>query len=544
MSRVPKNALIDFRSFDYPGPIAFEFAKSDAPLRFIMGPFGSGKTSVSINEHLTRAIRMPFFKEVDEQGRHYRIYVGLVVRDSYRGLYKTSIPSWWEWFPPDWGDWSGGQDRPAKHIVEFEDGHGPVRLIMHFAAIGEQNIETFFKGFASCGIQFEEADGFFPEVVDYAVGRVGRFPRQTDLLDKTVGAWRGAWGSLNPTDFDHWIYKDFVEDIDEPMSEKEKTFLAIFNKDVGLNVKRFREFFKQPSGLSAQAENIQNLPKGYYEQMAAGAKPDFVRKNVHGDFGYSKSGQPVYANEFNDDIHFSKTKLEPVPGLPIDISFDAGGHPSATFRQKMPNGQRRYLREIVNEGGGVGPSRFSDQINHVLETDFAGFRIGDDNFGDPSAWFGGDEQASRREMSDVSFAQKVINLTGIRFRPAPSNEISMRTDAVREPLEQRIDNVIPAILFCKSMVYTRKGFNSKYCYKKDVKTGVIHDGLKPNKLPGFSDVQDCIQYQELGDQGLKSVQAKGARRAMDRRRDKDRLGARRVSAPPRSLRKGGFNVLR
>lgn len=542
MARVPTKARIDYRAFDHPGPVAEAFAASNAPIRAIMGPFGSGKTSEAINEHLTRAIRMPFFKETDERGRNYRIYKGLVVRSKYRDLYKTSIPSWWEWFPPEWGQWSGGQDRPARHVIEFEDQYGPIRMIMDFAAIGDANVEMFFKGYAVCGVQFEEMDGFQPEVIEFANGRVGRFPRKSDLLEPDVPFWRGVWGTLNACDFDHWFYEEFVETLLLDPTEAELLYLTKFNATLGLSVDRMRALFIQPSGLSPHAENLQNMPDGYYEQLAAGAKKDWVRKNVKNMFGYSRSGQPVYGDDFQDQFHFAPAPLEPVPGIPIDIAIDAGGHPSASFRQKMPDGQRRYLGEIVNEAGGCGPTRFSDQLLRFWERRFAGFRTGD-LYGDPSMFYGGDEQ-TKRELSDLSFGNKVINLTGWRFRPAPSNEIVIRTDAVRDVLLDRIDNTRPMVLFCPTMKFARRAFNSKYNYPRDLKTGTVKNGRDPVKLPGFSDIMDCIQYCELSDIGLKTATARDSRRQMTAQNRQGRRHVRRAKpSGSASLNKGGFRVL-
>jgi hypothetical protein len=52
--------------------------------------------------------------------------------------------------------------------------------------------------------------------------------------------------------------------------------------------------FKQPSGLSPEAENRENLGDTYYEDMMDGATEDFIRVHVHGEYGRSLVGKPVY----------------------------------------------------------------------------------------------------------------------------------------------------------------------------------------------------------------------------------------------------------
>lgn len=528
----PEHPEFDVHTFKHPGAVAFRFAKSNAVVRAIMGPMGSGKTSEIIQEHLTRAMRMP----INKRGR--REYVGLIVRDTYRNLYKTTVPSWWSWFPPTWGKWEGGQDRPAVAKILFTDQYGDIHLTMHFAAIGDHNVEEFFKGFEPTNISFDEADQLPEEVIEYALGRIGRFPRARDFPNNKMPAfWRGIWMGLNPPPYDHWLYNRFVRDANLPLDEHQQKFLDEWQKEAGYRATSYYEFFKQPSGLSAEAENTANLPATYYLQMM-GAKKWFIRRNVHGDFGYPRDGDPVYELEFDDDVHFSREPMKPVPGLPVDIAIDGAGHPAAVFSQKMPDGQRRYYREIVNQRGGVGPKRFSGQINDVLAETFPGFPIGE-CWGDPSMWYGSDDLM--RELSEKSTAKKIISMTGIRFKPAPSNEISMRTDAVREGLETMIDGEYPQMIFDPSMTVTRAGFNYKYAYRKNSKTGELVDGQKPNKLPGVSDVHDCIQYEELGDRGLASVQARSYQktRARDQAQERIRRKLRRNSQRQSSQ---GFSV--
>lgn len=542
LANAPLDPLIDWTNFDYPGITLFNFAASDAPVRILMGPFGGAKTSVAFFEHVSRARRMPFMREKDGNGCPWRHYKGLIVRDTFRNLYKTTIPSWWEWFPPDpkWGAWTGGQDRPAKHIIVLEDEYGPIKIEIDFAAVGEANLEQFFKGYAVVGVQFEEIDGLPREAVQYALGRAGRFPKKDTLADPNDSFWRGVWGTLNAPDFDHWIYDDFVENADAALDADQQDYLDILREEFGYEGKRLKEFFKQPSGLSPQAENIANLPRGYYQQLSTGDKY-WVRKNVHNEFGYSRAGDPVFLEEFDDDTHFSREKLDPTPGLPIDVSFDAGGHPAFLVRQMQPNGQKRVLREIVNAGGGVGPTRFAGQVQDLLERDFPGYRIGE-AWGDPSAWFGGDKQGVTSETSDRSFAKTLINITGIPFKPAPSNAIDPRLDAVRNELEGRIDHTVPELLICRSCKTLRRGMNSKYAFAKDEKTGQVKDGKRPQKTPGISDIQDCLQYAALGNQGLANVEARHARREMARIQQRDRLSRRRGTSRPTNAAKGGFSV--
>ena len=46
-----------------------------------------------------------------------------------------------------------------------------------------------------------------------------------------------------------------------------------------------------------------------------GAAPDFVRKFIRNEFGFSRDGRPVY-EEVHDTLHVSAEPLSRLPGCP------------------------------------------------------------------------------------------------------------------------------------------------------------------------------------------------------------------------------------
>ena len=48
---------------------------------------------------------------------------------------------------------------------------------------------------------------------------------------------------------------------------------------------------KQPSGRSPYAENIDNLPEGYYDTQ--GRSEEYIRVYIDGEYGLSSAGMPV-----------------------------------------------------------------------------------------------------------------------------------------------------------------------------------------------------------------------------------------------------------
>lgn len=55
--------------------------------------------------------------------------------------------------------------------------------------------------------------------------------------------------------------------------------------------------FQQPSGLSQEAENIDNLPPGYYQRLATSRSAAWVRVYVHGEYGNAD----YFDDETDDD---------------------------------------------------------------------------------------------------------------------------------------------------------------------------------------------------------------------------------------------------
>jgi hypothetical protein len=109
-------------------------------------------------------------------------------------------------------------------------------------------------------------------------------------------------------------------------------------------------FFSQPPGDSEQAENVENLPAGYYDRLKAGKSDEWVKVYVRGAYGFVTDGKSVYP-EFIDSLHVREFKI--IPGLPIYGGMDFGLTPAGLFAQRAVNGQIRIHSELVTEDMGI-----------------------------------------------------------------------------------------------------------------------------------------------------------------------------------------------
>ncbi len=442
-----------------------------------MGPVGGGKTVTCIFDSLMNASEAPIC--TDAKIRFRLPVIGLTYGQIERNLLKT----WFEWLPQDGGDWTegefkGGGGRYGSHRIGFDTIRDGCRIEVDFetifAAIGEHSVEQFMRGFEPTALWLFEMDLLPRPVLDFGLTRVGRFPRQGQIKQ---GQRLRSYiiGDYNAPDIDNWAY------------------LAIEEEDI----QGFKQY-RQPSGLSPKAENIKNLPEGYYDRMASSlkSKPRLLKRMVHNQYGPSDDGSPVY-DGYSDEIHLAPEILKPIPGLPIRWGFDAGlRRPAGIAAQWLTSGQWRILGEVVP--GRMGAKRFAELVALWMATNAPGHAYGD-CFADPAAWGGADSEAG--ELAWVETLQAELR---IAIQPAPSNEIALRTDAVSDELSHMIDANTPALKLSPACRMLRKGFVSHYRYSVQKVGNSTTTSPKPEKND-WSHPHDGLQYLLLGSKGRYAV---------------------------------------
>lgn len=510
---------INVASYNFPGPIAEAFAFARGYVDVIQGPYGSGKTTAMFFRCLHRATRMPVCRD------GWRRYRAIVLRDTYRRMQSTAIKTWHKWFPPSVGKWEGGQDRPSKHVLEFEDLSGvPVNFEIQFMAVGDLDVEDFMGGLETTDLVLNEANLLSEDVLTYGAGRTGRYPAIKDLpADLPIRGFpghtisnlppglklaqmppqsifdHGVFGDCNAPEFDSWL-----------MATK---FGPLVDRD-GREIGRMN-YFVQPGARDPGAENLDFLNAGYYDLLYAknADRPWWVARMLDNKPGYSRHGKPVY-EEYNDELHATREPLRIDPSLPLMFGFDAGLHPAGVVAQWRPSGQFRIVKEFCP--GHCGPTRFGEMVRDWLAQHARGLRIGR-AWVDPTAFDGVD-----RESGELSWVESVSRITGIQIDAAPSNEPAIRQDAVRQALVYLIDGKDPGLVVSPDCKELRKGFASHYRYNKvRSETG---DGFveKPAKN-AWSHPHDALQYLMLGARGRTSVvRATGSLRPVERTEADDR----------------------
>jgi hypothetical protein len=310
------------------------------------------------------------------------------------------------------------------------------------------------------GIWFNEAKFMHKNIIDAATGRVGRYPSKKDkpanVSDKNWPTWFGVIMDTNPPDDDHWWYR--MAEVEAPTGW---------------------EFFSQPSGLSKEAENRENLPKNYYEQIIAGKDPEWISVFVHGQYGTIQDGKPVYGSSYKDSIH-CVSNLKPIANRPLHIGLDFGNTPAGIIEQDTPLGQWRALEEITSEDCAL--KDFAKILKTKLATDYPGFDCR--FYGDPSGCFKDQHQKT---------AFDIFRSEGIKVMPAPSNKLAIRKEGVISRLNKLVNGEPGFVLDGKKCPVLRKGFNGGYKFRKLNVSGTDRYMEEPEKNQ-YSHIQDAHQY--------------------------------------------------
>jgi hypothetical protein len=476
------------------GPVGERFLNDKRLITGIMGPVGSAKTTKCV----AKMVKSALWQDPGPDGV-YRAKWG-VVRDTYPQLKKTVLATWHQWFPKALGEWNG--EAPFEHTLRFLVVEGVVKkyveLTVLFAAIGENKAEDVMRGWEVTGIWLNEGDLVAYEVFAYAVTRLGRYP------GSSLGGcqWRGLILDMNAPDIENWTYGVFVENdlgLDKELEEELRRELGeLFG--VGFHV--------QPGGRSKDPppENIDNLPKGYYAQQvfALSKQPWLVRRMVDNEFGPTRHGQVVFT-EYNDEIHCAKDTLEPIRGVALKISADAGLTPAAVIRQRDHRGQIRVLGEVVyfteTENDSLeqlGGTAFGRRVGRYVKDEFPGVPVHPIVRIDPAASAGEGATGadpSWRQNFQKGLREELGEAIRVKKSQVKNNQLDKRLQAVRTPMLTLVEGGDPGFIICPTRCKVlRKGFKGMYVIQRVSMQGGFgrfSDGPAKND---YSHVQDANQY--------------------------------------------------
>jgi hypothetical protein len=463
-------------------PTVYEFLQDNSFVRGLVGPVGSGKSYACAAEIFMRAVKQ---KPSPKDGIKYSRFV--IVRNSYPELRTTTIKTWQEIFPENiWGGmrWSP----PISHHIKLpaREGAAGIDCEVIFLALDQPKDVRKLLSLELTGAWVNEARELPKQVIDGLTHRVGRYPSKAD----GGPSWRGVWMDTNPMEDDHWWY-DISKKGNLP---KGKFAWKFYEQPGGVREVIQDELPEMPEAngyiFSAgswwkeneKAENINNLPDGYYTQILAGKSKDWIRCYAEGKYTFVQDGKPVWSEY--DDSSMCVERLEPEPGVPIVIGLDFGLTPAAVFAQRLGNGRWHVLHELVTFD--MGLERFGQILKSEIEIKFPKFDLS--IWGDPAG-------SSRDQIYEVTAFEHLKSL-GIMAKPTATNDFKTRREAVAAPMTRLIQGK-PGFLIDSRCSRTRKSLAGGYHYKRVQISGQERFKDQPNKNQ-HSHVGDALGYCLLG----------------------------------------------
>jgi len=438
--------------------------KSQAFGRVIAGPVGSGKTTAAVIELLRRSVNQNRGNDGYRHTRH------AIVRQTLKQLKDTVLKDCQTWLK-GLGHWKVSEN---TYHVEFDD----VKSEWIFIPLEDAEDQARLLSMQLTGAWLSECIEMDLDVIGPISGRLGRYPSGVD----GTPTWHGLIADTNfPTEMTPW--HQFMEN--PPMNY---------------------QIFKQPSGLSPYAENlnwlVQNektiqLPvdhpdrlaqgRRYYERFVEmyGEDSDWVRILTVHQYGDDPSGAAVFKSSFRSDFHIVDD-TQVIPGYPLLVGQDFGRNPWSLICQMDHMGRLLVHQEVP--GTNVGLEKHVNQSLRpiLLSGKYLGYRVA--LVGDPSG-------VAKGSVSEESCFDALARL-GLPAFPAPTNDIEPRLRAVEALLGQQTNGGPSLMISRTGCPFLCRAMSGGYRFTK-MKTGALRTVPEKNDKEGFSHVADDLQYVAL-----------------------------------------------
>ena len=438
-----------------------KFHNADKFVRALMGPIGSGKSVACCIEMLL----ISFKQRANSAGIRKSRWV--VVRNTYRELVDTTIQTFFDWWPEAEGIYL---KKDMKFTInKFLDDGTTAHIEFLFRALDKPDDIKKLLSLEVTGGWINEAREIPKQIMDMLIGRLGRYPNKRDggptrhclLLD------------TNPPDSDSWWYK-------------------LFETNLPYN----HAIFKQPSGITPEAENVENLPPLYYENMQAGKDKEWINVYVNGKYGFVQDGKPVYP-EYKDDAHYMDDEYTPLANKTIFIGIDFGLTPAAVFGQQTASGRWIIFDELVTED--MGAKTFGRLLNTHINKIYPNHTF--EIYADPA----GDQRAQTDETTPF----QILQSEGVTAWPTYTNDPILRREAVAGTLTRMDFSGNTGFVIGPKAIMTRKAMAGGYKYKRMAVSGQERYMDKPDK-GRYSHVADALQYLMIGaGEGGKVIETEG-----------------------------------
>ena len=462
-------------------PQVSAFLQSDAFVRIIEGPVGSGKTTACCVEVMRRAL------EENPQEDGYRHYRALIVRNTKQQLGTTTMRTWREVFPKNkYGSEikPGRLDNPATHHFLYpptKDTPGLNLEVMFLALDHPEDVRKLLSLEVSL-IYFNEIREIAETIYGYATGRTDRYPPAS----KGGAKFGGIIADTNQWEEDSWL---------QSLMEDHPTNVEFFTQEPAVlevpreHPKAIQSRTRKSYIINPAAENRNGLPKTYYENQILTNTDDYIRCMLQCHPVPIVEGKPVipgfrYSQHVNESIAHN-------PEQPTFLGFDVGSgtlQPAAVLIQKTVEECWAVLTEIV--GTDIGLKSFVPAVRaRILEATEGKPINWTTSWADPAG-------NSKNEISETRAIEYLNQEGGWSITPTSSNDPKLRIESIQNAVSRLSGSGLPALLVhprCRVLI---QGLSGSWQYRK---LRISGDRFKerPDKNR-FSHVCDALGYALLG----------------------------------------------
>lgn len=434
-----------------PPPTIQDFMRDDTHrIRVVVGPLGSGKTMGCIMELLRRAC-----EQQPHNGVRYTRWA--CIRNTLQQLRQTVMADTMQYLGSCAHYYT--TDSTIQLRLRLPDGTSVHSDWMLLPLDSKDDVRRLLSLQLS-GAWINELREVPFEIIRPLLGRVGRYP------SKALGgsSWRGIICDTNPWDTD-----------------------SLYHERMVLNPRPGWGLYHQPSGIGPDAENVDNLPDGYYQDLMEDNDVDWATVHVESQWGTSNAGQAVFRKTFHAPTHVRDMGVVVNPNKPVMVGLDFGRTPCAIIGQHDNYGRAILMKEVITEGMGLLQMVEEHLKPILLNPPFAGRRV----------FIVGDPAGRQRSQITEETPFDVLKSLGFLAYPASTNEINGRLLAVERLLRATVMGE-PALQIsrtgCPTLIRAL-GNNYRFRRRRDGQ----YDDI-PEKLHPWSDIADATQYFCLGTQ--------------------------------------------
>lgn len=452
--------------FSYkPTPTGQAFMDSNKFIKVVMGPIGSGKSTVAMFDLIKRATQQAPYKGV----RRTKFIILRNTMQQLKSTIKPLVDQWMVTMPSSpLGHWRLTDNTFEMMLRNSTDGTMIHTEFLMMAADTPDDVRRLLS--VECSAAWvEEAREVDPEVFSGLQGRVARFP------SRAAGGvtYPGVICSTNPPPVGGFWHG---------MITKPAANVGVFIQPPAL---------LEDGSVNPKTENLHNLDPDYYDNLTAGKTEDWISVYLRNQFGAGDLGQPIYRASFKRSFHVSDTPLKPIFGSlnPLLIGLDNGLQAAATIGQQDMTGRVNLLAEcFVPEDQTMGVETFLDKLLvPMLTSRFPTFPRDKIMFVlDPACW--------QRSQVDARTIAMAVNARGYTPVKASTNDPERRIQAVEGLLARQIDGG-PGLLIDPSCTHTIETLEWGHRWKKTAQglTGTVAE-KNHHSHQGDSVQYLCLHY--------------------------------------------------